>query len=331
MRFQLHWEDAVVTRVRDITPTVREFLIAPASGKAQSYAPGSHINVSVLIAGQPDTRSYSLVGTPEPGRYRIAVRRQPESRGGSRYMWSLAEGARITVSNPHNLFALDYDRPQYLLIAGGIGITPLHFMAQTLKRRGADFRLVHAARSRTDLAFADELRETLGEHLEVRTDDDMPLDLAEEIGRLSRDGDLYLCGPMGMLEAARKIWARTGRPAASLRTETFGSSGHAAPQEFTVRIPNLGVEVRVPENRSMLEALEAAGIDMVSDCRRGECGVCKVKVLASDGVIDHRDVFFSAEEQADGEHMCPCVSRVAGGSVTVDTWYRPDEVSEAAE
>ncbi|AXS42225.1 PDR/VanB family oxidoreductase [Breoghania sp. L-A4] len=331
MRFHLVWEDAVIRSIRTVTPTVREFIIAPSSGAAKRFAPGSHLNVTVLINDQPDTRSYSLVGEPMGDAYRIAVKRQPESRGGSDYMWSLTEGARITVSDPHNLFELDLGRPQYLLLAGGIGITPIYGMALALQRRNADFRLVYAARTADELAFADDLRDALGDRLELRTDDGTRLDLAAEIGRLAPDGDLYLCGPMGLLDAVRRAWADAGRHPANLRYETFGSSGHAAPEAFTVKIPNLGVEVVVPENQSMLDALESAGVAVVSDCRRGECGICKVRVLASDGEIDHRDVFFSEEEKDAGEAMCPCVSRVTGGSVTVDTWYRADAISKSLE
>lgn len=331
MRFHQVWEDAVIRQIRTLTPTVREFTIAPASGTIRRFAPGSHLNVTVLIGDQPDTRSYSLVGEPAGDAYRIAVKKQPESRGGSDYMWRLSEGARITISDPHNLFELDYDRPEYLLLAGGIGITPLVGMALALNKRDAKFRLVYAARSEAELAFADELRDVLGERLEIRADDGAPLDIAAEIARLGPDGDLYLCGPMGLLDAVRREWAAAGRHPASLRYETFGSSGHAAPEAFTVKIPNLGVEVVVPENQSMLDALEAAGVEMVSDCRRGECGICKVRVLEADGAIDHRDVFFSEQEHEEGESMCPCVSRVTGGSITVDTWYREDTLQKALE
>lgn len=334
MRFHLNWEDAVINKIIDVTPTVRMFEIAPVSGVARRYAPGSHINVTVLINDLPDTRSYSLVGEHAPGHYRIAVKRQPESRGGSKYMWSLKEGARLQVSDPQNLFELDYQRPEYLLLAGGIGITPIYGMAMALKRRGANFRMLYAARSADELAFADELKAELGDNLELRTDDGTRLDLAAEIARLSPDGDFYLCGPMGLLDAVRRIWKEAGRHPANLRYETFGSSGTAAPEAFTVKIPNLGVEVVVPENQSMLDALESAGVDMVSDCRRGECGICKVRVIKAEGAIDHRDVFFSEEEQDAGDVMCPCVSRATGGSITVDTWYRPDDLPgnlEAAE
>jgi vanillate O-demethylase ferredoxin subunit len=104
-----------------------------------------------------------------------------------------------------------------------------------------------------------------------------------------------------------------------LRFETFGNSGRFASEPFKVRIPRLGTEVDVPQNQTMLEALEAAGIEMIFDCRRGECGLCALDILEVDGVVDHRDVFFSDEEKAANRKLCTCVSRVARGSITVDT------------
>jgi vanillate O-demethylase ferredoxin subunit len=128
-----------------------------------------------------------------------------------------------------------------------------------------------------------------------------------------------------MLEAAKLAWQRSGRPVEQLRFETFGNSGRFASEPFRVKIPRLGIEIDVPRNRTMLDALEAAGIDMIFDCRRGECGLCALTILEVDGVVDHRDVFFSEAEKAANTKLCTCVSRVAGGSVaagasiTVDT------------
>jgi vanillate O-demethylase ferredoxin subunit len=113
-----------------------------------------------------------------------------------------------------------------------------------------------------------------------------------------------------MLDAVRRAWAAAGRPPSGLRFETFGSSGRFAPEPFRVRIPRLKFDVLVPHDVSLLEALEHAGADMMFDCRRGECGLCEVKVLAVDGVIDHRDVFFSDTQHQRGDRMCTCVSRV---------------------
>lgn len=322
MRFAIEWQDARLRATRDLAADIRLFEIEPAN-PAKPPAPGSHISVTVTIDGRTDTRCYSLIGAAEDGAYRIAVKRLKESRGGSAYMWSLAPGARLRISEPQNLFELTLGRPDYLLIAGGIGVTPIHGMAMTLAARGAKLRMLYACRQRAELAFADELRERLGDRLETYVDEEgRRMDLAAAIDGLDPDGELYLCGPIGLMEAVRRQWRQSGRPMERLRFESFGNSGRFAPEPFTVRIPRLGKTITVPDNRSMLDALEAAGVELLSDCRRGECGLCAVDILAVEGEVDHRDVFFSDGQKAQNHRLCACVSRVAGGGVTIDTARR---------
>ena len=193
-------------------------------------------------------------------------------------------------------------------------------MALALAEAGAEFRLLYAAAARQDLALADELRERIGDRLQVFVSEEgARIDFAAEIARLAPGGELYVCGPIRMLEAAKRRWAESGRPVDGLRFETFGNSGRFASEPFIIKIPRLGREVAVPQNQTMLEALEAAGVEMIYDCRRGECGLCALDILEVDGIVDHRDVFFSDEEKAANAKLCTCVSRVAGGSITVDT------------
>jgi vanillate O-demethylase ferredoxin subunit len=235
-------------------------------------------------------------------------------------MWSLLPGAQLTVSTPGNHFDLSRGRPEYRLLAGGIGITPIYSMALALAEAGATFRVVYAARSRSDLALADELGNILGDRLQVVLGEDgARVDLAAEIAGLAPHGELYVCGPIGMLEAAKRHWQDSGRPVDGLRFETFGNSGRFATQPFKVKIPRLNREIEVPHNQTMLEALEAAGVEMIYDCRRGECGLCALPIIDADGIVDHRDVFFSDAEKAQNEKLCTCVSRMAGGSITIDT------------
>jgi vanillate O-demethylase ferredoxin subunit len=315
----VEWGGATLRSVRDLTPDIRLFEIKP-EGEFVPPTPGSHINVAVLINGRPDVRSYSVVGPCADGMYRIAVKLLGDTRGGSAYMWSLAPGAKLTVSTPGNHFELSRGRPEYLLLAGGIGITPIYTMALALAQSKANVRMLYTCRRRQDLALADELQEHLGERLQVFVDEEgQRVDLDAEIARLTPGGELYVCGPIGMLEAAKRAWQKSGRPVDQLRFETFGNSGRYATEPFHVRIPRLHMEVEVPRNRTMLEALEDAGIGMISDCRRGECGLCALPILEVEGIVDHRDVFFSDEEKAENRKLCTCVSRVAGGSITIDT------------
>lgn len=320
MRSVTEWTEAQLQATRDVAPNIRLFEIKPASGSAQPWTPGSNIDVGVFVGGRPDTRSYSLVGEPAPDVYRIAIKRLPESRGGSAYMWSLAPGARMRITKPKNHFDLAVGRPDYLLIAGGIGITPIYGMALALARRNANFRMLYAARTRPELAFAPELHERIGDRLELFVSEEgRRIDVAAEIERLAPDGELYVCGPIPLLNAAKRAWADSGRPVGGLRFETFGSSGLYAPEPFDVRIPRLNLTVHIPENQSMLDALEAAGVEMIYDCRRGECGLCAVDILEADGIVDHRDVFFSEQQKAENRKLCTCVSRVVRGGITIDT------------
>ncbi|RJP63441.1 MAG: oxidoreductase [Comamonadaceae bacterium] len=322
------WQSARIHALRDLTPTVREFVIAPAAGVAERWAPGAHLLVQVVLGGRPQTRSYSLVGLPgEVPGYRIAVKRLDDGHGGSRAMWQLAVGDPIEVSAPQNHFPLGLQAPATLLVAGGIGITPMVSMAQALVRRGQAVRLLYAARSEAELAYGESLRALLGESLVTCVSGrGERLDLAAEIGALPRGAQAYVCGPAGLLEDLRELWEAAGRPLPSLRFETFGSGGRLQSAGFQVEVPRHKARLEVPPDQALIDVLEAAGIEVMSDCRRGECGLCAMDVLALDGEIDHRDVFLSAHEKQENRRICACVSRVVG-RITLDTAWRPETVS----
>jgi vanillate O-demethylase ferredoxin subunit len=193
-------------------------------------------------------------------------------------------------------------------------------MAATLRRRGADYLLVVVGRSRTRLAYTEELLAEHGERVRLHVSDEgTPFDpdgLVDEIASSddAADTELYMCGPIRLMEALRRAWVSRRLPGPHLRFETFGSSGSWDPEEFVVRIPALDREVVVGRDNSMLDALEAAGVEVMWDCRKGECGLCVVKVLGADGHVDHRDVFLSSSQQQRADRMCACVSRLAGAT-----------------
>jgi len=328
MKNNQQWHPATVRAHRDLTPSVREFEIRPEGG-VKPWSVGGHLNVQVRIGEREETRSYSLVGLPHgPGAnevYRIAVKRAEPGRGGSRFMWSLETGAELLIGEPNNHFELAFGAPQFLLVAGGIGITPIVGMAQMLAERGAVVRMCYAARHAGELAYLDALQGALGDRLATFSDDNgQRLDLDAEIAALPPRGQLWICGPIPLLDAAREAWARAGRPSADLRFETFGNTGRFEAQPFWVEIPRHQLRLEVPADRSLLDVLEAAGVDTLYDCRRGECGLCAVDIVGAEGTVDHRDVFFSAHEKAANTRMCACVSRVSGGGVVLDSAWRPD-------
>jgi vanillate O-demethylase ferredoxin subunit len=325
-------QQATVVGLRDLSPTVREITLRPDGG-VTAFTVGSHLRVQVrLEGGRTDVRRYSLVGLPAPGAdWRIAVKRADPGRGGSACMWRLAVGDRLPVHGPHNHFELPPAPRSTLLVAGGIGITPLLGMALALARRAAPLRMAYAARSAEELVYADELRAALGDRLATFCRSaGKALDLAAEFAALPADAQALVCGPVPLLHAARAAWARAGRLPQRLRFETFGNTGAAPAEAFTVQVPRHGLTLEVPAERSLLEVLQAAGVQVLHDCLRGECGLCAVDVLAVDGRIDHRDVFFSAAEQRAGRRLCACVSRVCAGAITIDSAWRPDELQAAA-
>lgn len=328
MKSNLNWQSACIAALRDVTPTVREFIITPDHGSAEPWAPGAHLMVRLNVAGRLQTRSYSLVGLPEGADgYRIAVKCLPEGHGGSLAMWALAVGDRIEASTPQNHFPLAWLAPATLLVAGGIGITPMVSMAQALVKRGLPVTLLYAARSEAELAFIEPLRALLGDSLVTcASDRGEALDIGRAIDALPAGAQLYVCGPAGLLNAVRQRWLDAGRPEPSLRFETFGSGGQLPPAGFEVSVPRHHAELTVAPDQSLIEVLEAAGIEVMNDCRRGECGLCALDVLALEGEIDHRDVFLSAHEKQDNRRICACVSRVVG-RITLDTAWRGEVVS----
>jgi ferredoxin-NADP reductase len=319
------WQQAVVASMQEITPTVREFLLRPVDTMPTRWDGGAHLQVQVSVNGLPQIRHYSLVGTSDGQHWRIAVKLMQGGRGGSNAMWALKVGDTLAVTGPHSHFALDLSAPAYVLIAGGIGVTPLVAMAQRLaKAKGCTVRMLYGARTRDELAFIGHLREALGDRLKTFVaSEGEQIDFAAEIATLPPKAQLYTCGPAPMLEAIRQAWLASGRRLSELRFETFGSSGSHAAQAFRVEIPRHGLDIMVPADTTLLEALDAAGIDTISDCKRGECGLCTMDVLAVQGELDHRDVFLSADEKQQNKRICVCVSRVVG-RLTLDTAWRAD-------
>ncbi len=324
MKLVQTWQSTTITTLTDITPTVRELLLRPSDGHAPRWDGGAHLQVHVMVNGAEQTRHYSLVGQPDGEHYRIAVKRMDGGRGGSKAMWTLALNDAINISGPHNHFALELGAPSYLLVAGGIGITPLVTMAQTLIAKKADVRMLYGARTRAELAFLAPLQGLLGDRLQTFVaEENQHMDFAAEIAALPAKAQLYTCGPVPMLEAIRAAWKASGRRLAHLRFETFGSSGSFPAVAFRVVMPRHGLDFMVPAQQTLLEALSDKGVQTISDCKRGECGLCAMDVLSVDGKLDHRDVFLSPHEKAACNRLCPCVSR-AEGTLTLDSAWRSD-------
>jgi ferredoxin-NADP reductase len=313
------WQHARVVESTPLTPAIRHIVLEPAL--PVKVVPGAHIDVHLVVADEPDRRSYSIVEASADGRrLAISVLDSPRSRGGAAVMHALRVGDELEITQPLVDFPLRIGAPRYVLLAGGIGITAVAAMAATLRSLNADYTLVYVGHGRAEMAHLEQLEQLHGDRLILKiAAEGSPLDVDSFVASIDRDTELYLCGPIRLMDAVRRAWIDSGHSQPQLRFETFGNSGWFDPQEFTVRVPALGVEAVVGPNTSMLEALEAAGADMMYDCRKGECGLCEVLVLELEGAIDHRDVFYSERQKDATSKMCCCVSRIAdpGGAAVV--------------
>lgn len=303
------WQDAVVVATTDVAERIRRITVRPE--RPQAVRPGEHVDVHVTIDGAEHVRSYSVVDATDDGsELSLSVFHTPNSRGGSTFMHTLAEGDRVRITTPQQDFPLRIGAQRYVLLAGGIGVTAMVNMARVLKRVKAEYRVVFVGRHREAMAYADELITEHGDRITIHTDDtDGRFNVQELVDGIGHGTELYMCGPIRLMDAVRRAWAATDLDQTNLRYETFGNSGWFEPEPFRVRIPRLGIETAVGSDESLLEALERDGVEMMSDCRKGECGICQVKILQLDGRIDHRDVFHSDRQKDANKTMCACVSR----------------------
>lgn len=289
-----------------------------------AISPGDHIDLHL------DTgliRSYSLVGIAgSVSRYEIAVAMDPQSRGGSIYIHKkLRVGDEIKISGPRNLFELHPEASHSVLIAGGIGITPIWSMVQELERLGRPWTLFFAARSRSHAAYLQEIkllasRSECG-RLFTHFDDEAgatPMDIAAALTSTPQDAHLYCCGPTAMLnsfELAAVHW-----PKDHVHLERFGPAQTATSpknsQEFEVRLARSGQIFTVPSNKSILDVLLDNGIDTQYGCMQGVCGMCEVAVL--EGTPDHRDQILSNETRLANSSLMVCCSRSLSQSLTID-------------
>jgi ferredoxin-NADP reductase len=310
------WSTGRVVATSPVARDVQRITIArPARGRA---APGSHVDVRIPLGHTTDVRSYSVVESADDGSLlTISVLKVPQSRGGSVFMHSLVPGDELHVTQPLQNFPLSVAAPRHVLLAGGIGITAVAMMARVLRGVGADYTLVYVGRSRDRMAYVDQLVDLHGDRITVHVDaEQTPLDVAELVDSIGSHPhrtatELYMCGPIRLMDAVRREWETTGLPPHNLRFETFGSSGWFQPEEFLVTIPRRQVRTTVRTDETILEALTRAGVDLMYDCRKGECGLCLLDVDTVDGTLDHRDVFLSATQKDAGRSISTCVSRVA--------------------
>ncbi|SFP23258.1 cytochrome P450/oxidoreductase [Tranquillimonas alkanivorans] len=290
---------------------VRLSLADPKGRDLPRWSAGGHVD---LLFGDYE-RKYSLCGDPaRTDRLQIAVLREPESRGGSVWLHdNLQPGTELSFRGPKNHFPLDEHAERYVLIAGGIGITPILAMADRLKHLGKDYELHYAGRTRAKMAFLDRLMADHGERLNVYSGDEgRRMDLTGLAGGYEVGRQVYACGPDRLLDAIGAVCADWPEGALHVEHFTAGASllDPEHEQPFEAELADSGFTVTVAADQTLLDALRAAGIDVASDCEEGLCGTCEVGVL--DGDVDHRDKVLSAAEHRESKRLMACCSRGKG-------------------
>lgn len=288
----------------------------PDGGELPAWSAGAHTDLRLR---EGLVRQYSLCGDPaDRQHWKVAVLLEPESRGGSTYVHEqLVTGSTVHVRGPRNHFALS-EAKRYLFITGGIGVTPILPMAAQADAADAEWRLVYGGRTRASMAFVEELVERYGDRVDVRPQDETGLlDLEEILGSPDPDTLVYCCGPEALLLAVEdkcREWSR-----GALHIERFAPKQLAEPvlhESFEVELAQSGLVLTVPPEKSVLQVIEEAGVNVLSSCTEGTCGTCETGVL--EGAPEHRDSLLSEDERAANDTMFICVSRSCSSRLVLE-------------
>lgn len=298
--------------------------LVAASGTLPAFTAGAHIDLQLPGADGALVRQYSLCNAPgDTTHYRIAVLRENESRGGSLAVHdTIAEGDTLHISEPRNHFPLANDAPFYLLLAGGIGITPLLAMAEQLSRQGQPFMLHHAARSRACTPFVESIgASAYAAQVSHHFGDGSPgerLDIAQTLRQAPEGSHLYVCGPQRFIDAALDAARLLGWSQDRLHYEYFSAApvDTTADGSFELEIASTGQLIPVRADQTALQALLDAGIDVPSSCEQGVCGTCLTGVKS--GTPLHRDHYLLPEEQQANDQFMPCCSRASSARLVLD-------------
>jgi vanillate O-demethylase ferredoxin subunit len=310
----------VVSKVAEAIDIVAIGLEPAEGGLFPEFTAGAHIDVDL---GMGIVRQYSLCSSPaERSRYLIAVKREPESRGGSQAIHDRLQcGDNVDISTPRNHFPLAADATRHLFFAGGIGITPFMAMIEALDGPGAPFHLHYFTRSTEHAAFHERLsrdgvKDSVFCHVGVEPPQ-LRVFLRRTLWKYVPGTHLYVCGPGPFIDAV--LSAASAWPQGTVHREYFANPQSAAARPLdacTIRLAKSGKTVEVAEGQSVLAALNLAGCKVPSSCEQGVCGTCVVGLV--DGDADHRDAYLTPEERSAGRLFVPCVSRPTADALTLD-------------
>ena len=309
-----------VAEVETVASGIKRFKFVPVGGVLlPEFSSGAHTVVTMHDGDRVRRNPYSLMGSPFDGSsYQISVLRTQDSRGGSVFMHDqVGVGSELKLSQPVNLFPFDRRGRRHILIAGGIGITPFIAMTTQLSREEISFELHYAMRSEARGAYWQDLRQRYGHRVHTYFDDRgevMPL--AQLLDGQPLGSHLYVCGPAGMIDWVLDSARDAGWPDENVHHERFLAPPGGKP--FAVELSRSAKSIKVGEHQSILEAVEAAGVDAPYLCRGGACGQCETAVKSCDGKLIHNDHYLPDDEKASGKKIMICVSRIEGRSVVLD-------------
>ena len=309
-----------VVGIEQVTPLIKHFkLAAVAGGSLPAFSGGSHIIVVMQGADRVHRNPYSLLSSPRQlDTYEIGVRRMEESRGGSHFMHDTIKiGSRLEIAHPVNLFGLDKIARKHVLIAGGIGITPFLAHLEDLYGGAVPYELHYSVRSAEHAAFLELLRRREGGRLHMYYDSEAQMIPFETLLSTQPLGThVYVCGPAGMIRHVIATAQAAGWPDSHIHWEQF--SAPPVGDAFEVFLARAKLRVHVPPDQSLLESIEAAGVEVPYLCRGGVCGFCQTRVLELDGELIHNDHFLSDADKAGRKNIMPCVSRARCNTLVLD-------------
>jgi ferredoxin-NADP reductase len=309
-----------VTAVEAVSPLIKHFTLAAADGGAlPAFSGGSHIIVVMRGEARVHRNPYSLLSDPRNlDRYEIGVRRMEKSRGGSVFMHDTVRvGTRLEIAHPVNLFPLDKIARKHVLIAGGVGITPILSQLEDLHGGEVPYELHYSVRAPEHAAFLARLRARHGDRVHTYFDSEgQELNYDQLLSTQPLGTHVYVCGPAGMMRRVINTARTLGWPESHLHSEKFGTP--PVGDAFEVSLAKSKISVKVPADQTMLEAIEAAGVEVPYLCRGGVCGHCQTRVLELDGELLHQDLYLSDAEKARGKSIMPCVSRARCQRLVLD-------------
>ncbi|MBA1245557.1 PDR/VanB family oxidoreductase [Pseudomonas japonica] len=306
-----------VEKIENLTQRIRRLvLISPDNASLPRFTPGAHLELHIP-GERKQKRAYSIVNFSASDHYEIAVQLNDQSTGGSKWVHSLVEGQEVEVEIPKNHFPLVADAEHYLLIAGGIGITPILSMARALVESHRDFTLHYAGREASNMAYLTEVQCLDNSQCWISGGDvEKRFPAATVLANPIPNKHLYICGPTAMITSVIQIARDLGWPEEQLHYELFaGTLEEEGDQAFEVELRASGMTLAVNPGQNLLDVMIEAGLDPMFDCRRGDCGVCVTQII--DGEADHRDICLSDRERASGS-FCTCVSRAKTAKLVLD-------------